>query len=75
MLFRSMVMSLVYNASPPGRAAEAVGVRSTLMHGSQTFIPLLFGAMGSALGVTPVFLVVAVSLTTGAWLQQRGSRR
>lgn len=70
-----MVMSLVYNASPPGRAAEAVGVRSTLMHGSQTFIPLLFGAMGSALGVTPVFLVVAVSLTTGAWLQQRGSRR
>ena len=45
------------------------------MHGSQTFIPLLFGAMGSALGVTPVFLVVAVSLTTGAWLQQRGSRR
>jgi hypothetical protein len=64
-------MSLLYEASPPGRQGEAVGIRTTVMNGSQTFIPLASGAMSAALGMTPVFALIAGALFIGAWFARQ----
>ncbi len=65
------VMSLIYSATPPGRAGEAVGLRSVVLNASATFLPLLFGAAGAALGMFPVFWTMAVALASGAWFANR----
>jgi MFS family permease len=62
-----MIMSLLYSASPPGRQGEVVGVRTTLMNASHTFLPLLFGAVGAAVGVGPVFWAMSGLLFSGSW--------
>jgi predicted MFS family arabinose efflux permease len=66
-----MVLSLIYAIAPPGRAAEAVGIRSTLINASQTFMPLLFGAVGVALGVLPVFWAMSALTAAGGWFARR----
>lgn len=50
-----MIMALLYDRAPPGRGGEAVSVRTLLLNITQSGIPLLFGALGSALGMTRVF--------------------
>jgi MFS family permease len=60
-----MVMSLIHTASPAGRAGESVGVRTTVMNASHTFLPLCFGPLGGALGMAPVFWVIAVLMAAG----------
>ena len=67
-----MIMSLLYTKSPPGRAAEAVGVRTLLINSSQFSIPLMFGALGAAVGMAPVFWSMALALIGGAWYARRG---
>ena len=66
-----VIMALLYDASPPGRQGEAVGIRTTMMNGSQTFIPLLSGAISAALGMTPVFAIIALALFAGAWFSRQ----
>jgi len=73
-----VIMSLLYAASPPGRQGEAVGVRTSLLNGSHTLIPLASGAASSTVGMAPVFWVLAACLLGGAWFarrQIRGRRR
>jgi predicted MFS family arabinose efflux permease len=62
-----MIMSLLYNKAPPGRGAEAIALRTLLINISQTAIPLLFGALGAALGMTPVFWTMAVLLVVAGY--------
>lgn len=66
-----MVMSLIYEAAPAGRAGEAVGVRTMLVNASQTFMPLLFGAVGTVLGMIPVFWTMAAILAGVGWFSRR----
>lgn len=66
-----MVMSLLHNTAPAGRVGEAVGVRMTLINMSQTGMPLLFGALGAALGMAPVFWAMAVLLAAGGLYTRR----
>jgi predicted MFS family arabinose efflux permease len=66
-----VIMSLLYAASPPGRQGEAVGVRTSLLNGSHTLIPLASGAVSSAVGMAPVFWVLAACLLAGAWFAGR----
>jgi predicted MFS family arabinose efflux permease len=66
-----MIMAVLYSASPPGRQGEVVGVRTTMMNVSHTFLPLLFGAVGAALGMGPVFWSMSGLLLTGGWLAGR----
>jgi MFS family permease len=60
------IMSLLYAASPPGRQGEVIGVRTTMLNGSHTFLPLAMGALGAALGMGPVFWSMALFLVSGA---------
>lgn len=60
-----MALSLVHQTAPPSRSGEAAGVRSTITSASQTFLPLVFGALGSAVGVLAVFWIGALFLIAG----------
>jgi len=61
-----MVLALLHDTAPEGRTGEAVGVRATIVTAGQTSMPLLFGAVGSALSVSAAFLSVAVALALGS---------
>jgi MFS family permease len=66
-----VIMSLLYEASPPGRQGEVVGVRTLTLNASHTFIPLASGALSAALGMAPVFVLLAAGLLTGAWFSKQ----
>jgi MFS family permease len=66
-----VIMALLYEASPRGRQGEAVGIRTTMMNGSQTFIPLASGAISATLGMAPVFALIAALLFGGAWFARQ----
>jgi len=66
-----MVMSLLHSTAPAGRVGEAVGVRMTLVNMSQSCMPLLFGALGAALGMAPVFWATALLLSAGGLYARR----
>jgi MFS family permease len=68
-----MVMSLLHSHAPPGRMGEAAGVRMSLSNSMAVAVPLLFGAVGGTLGLSPVLWSVGVFLATGGWLT-RGAR-
>ena len=66
-----MIMALLYSTAPHGRGGEAIGVRTLLLNFSQTSIPLLFGVLGTALGMGPVFWTMALALVAGGWYARR----
>jgi hypothetical protein len=64
-------MSLIYAKAPAGRAGEAVGVRSVVLNASHTVLPLAFGGVGVALGMTPIFWTMAGALAAGGYFANR----
>ena len=58
-------LSLIYERAPGGRSGEALGLRATLNNFTHMVTPLMFGAMGSAFGVTFVFLFNSLMLAGG----------
>ena len=70
-----MVLSLIHRMAPPGRTGEAIGVRTSFLNMSQVFMPLLFGGFGAAVGLVPVFWVLAVLMGWGSWFTQNKSKR
>jgi predicted MFS family arabinose efflux permease len=50
-----IVMSLLHHACPGGRLGEAAGVRISLIQSMAVAVPLVFGAVGSSLGLLAVF--------------------
>jgi predicted MFS family arabinose efflux permease len=55
-----MVMTLIYAHAPKGRGGEAAGLRLMFVTISQAVMPLIFGLMGGAVGMTPVLWTMAV---------------
>ena len=70
-----MILTLLHESVPPGRAGEALGLRTTLINGSQTVMPLIFGAVGAALGMGPVFWTIAAVLIGGGLFADRVRRQ
>ncbi len=68
------IMALIYATAPAGRAGEAVGVRTVVLNGSSTFLPLAFGGIGAALGMLPVFWTMASALAAGGLFANRRRR-
>ena len=66
-----VIMSLLYEASPAGRQGEVVGVRTLTLNASHTVIPLASGALSAALGMAPVFVLLAAGLLAGAWYSRQ----
>ena len=66
-----MVMALMHRITPEGRAGEALGLRTTLMNSGQVALPLLFGALGAAAGLTAVFWSAAACLGMAGYFSRR----
>lgn len=65
---------LTYNDSPAGRAGEALGLRVTVNKFTQIVVPVVFGSLGTAAGVHPVFWTTAALLIAGGYLSSEKRR-
>jgi MFS family permease len=62
-----LAMSVLHDSAPSGRTGEAVGLRTAVVNLSATTTPLAYGALGGALGMTPVFWGIAVAIWAALW--------
>lgn len=67
-------MILAFNRAPHGRSGEAMGLRQMVNKATEMAMPLIFGLLGTALGMIPVFWLDAVLLGWGAALMRQDSR-
>lgn len=66
---------LAYNRSPPGRSGEAIGLRQTANKATEVAVPILFGSIGTAFGMVPVFWLDALMLAAGGVLMRKDAHR
>jgi MFS family permease len=64
-------LMLIYDRAPPGRSGEALGLRLTLNNFMHIAVPMIFGTIGTALGVAPVFYANAALLAAGGAIATR----
>ena len=69
-IMQPMSMALCYDASPEDRKGEVIGLRLTLTFSLHIIIPLFSGAVGSALGMMPVWFAASAMLLTGSWISR-----
>jgi predicted MFS family arabinose efflux permease len=69
-----LTIMLTYDHAPKGRSGEALGMRVTVNKVTQIAVPLLFGGLGSAFGVPPVFWANAAFLLLGGVISVRDLR-
>jgi len=53
-----MVMSMIHQITPPERQGEALGLRMMAINGSSVVMPVLFGSIGTVVGVSALFWAV-----------------
>ena len=73
-----LTILLTYNHAPPGRSGEALGLRLTVNKLTQIAVPVVFGGLGSAFGLFPVFWANGAFLLAGGFVslaEQRISAR
>ena len=68
-------MILAYNRAPAGRAGEAVGIRQTVNKATEVLMPIVFGSLSTALGMSPVFWMEALILGWAGMLMRRDAKR
>jgi MFS family permease len=69
-----MVMSMIHQITPPHRHGEALGLRMMAINGSSVVMPMLFGTLGTVVGVSALFWAVGVVVGGSArlpWLLGR----
>jgi len=66
-----LLMMMSYEKSPAGRTGEVTGLRLTANNVARVIVPLVSGALGTALGAAPVFWMNAVNLAAVSWLARR----
>ena len=69
-----MTMSMIHQVTPPHRHGEALGLRMMAINGSSVVMPVLFGSIGTVVGVSALFWAVGAVVGTSArlpWLLGR----
>ncbi|MBI3045365.1 MAG: MFS transporter [Betaproteobacteria bacterium] len=67
-----VTLMLIFSRAPEGRSGEAFGMRATINQITHIAVPLIFGTIGSAFGVAPVFLANALILAgAGAFNREK----
>jgi len=70
-----VTLMLVFSRAPEGRSGEALGMRVTLNQFTHIVVPIVFGTLGTVLGVAPVFVVNSLIMAGGGLLNRdRGKR-
>ncbi len=67
-----LTMMITYVRAPAGRAGEANGIRQMANNVTHLIVPMMFGALGAAVGMGPVFWTNGALLLVGGWV---GGRR
>ena len=62
-----LTLLLTYNRSPPGRTGQVTGIRFALNHIAHTIVPVVSGALGSAFGLAPPFMLIAAVMVTSGY--------
>jgi MFS family permease len=63
-----LTILLTYNHAPVGRSGEALGMRLTVNKLTQIAVPVIFGGLGSAFGLIPVFWANGAFLLAGGFV-------
>lgn len=66
-LGQPLTVILTYNYSPAGRHGEGLGVRVAINNAMHFGVPALFGAVGAAIGLAPVFWLSSAILALGGY--------
>ena len=66
-----LIMTTLHQVTPEGRHGESLAFRSMAINASSTLMPLLFGALGTAVGAAALFWSVAGAVGAGSWLTRR----
>jgi predicted MFS family arabinose efflux permease len=66
-----MVMSALHQVTPENRQGQALALRLMTINASSVSMPLLFGAASAAMGIAPVFWIMAASVTLGSSLARK----
>ncbi|HEY2929879.1 MFS transporter [Piscinibacter sp.] len=61
-----MIMSMLHHITPPQRHGEAIALRSMTINLSSSLMPLLFGAVGAALGAASLFWLMGAAVGAGS---------
>jgi MFS family permease len=70
-----VTLMLVYSRAPEGRSGEALGMRVTINQVTHIIVPIVFGTLGSAFGVAPVFAINALIQAGGGLLSRGGGEK
>lgn len=63
-----MVMSMIHQITPAHRQGEALGLRMMAINGSSVVMPVLFGSIGTVVGVSALFWAVGSIVGSAARL-------
>lgn len=63
-----MVMSMIHQITPAHRQGEALGLRMMAINGSSVVMPVLFGSIGTVVGVSALFWAVGAIVGSAARL-------
>lgn len=66
-----MIMTALHRLTPDHRHGESLALRSMTINASSTLMPLLFGALGSAVGAAVLFWAVGAAVGAGSGLARR----
>jgi MFS family permease len=67
-----ITLMMTFSNSREGRSGEAMGLRITVNHLTRVVVPILFGSVGSAFGLLPVFWSNALLLVSGGAITKPG---
>jgi len=73
-LGQPLTVILTYNYSPAGRHGEGLGLRIAINNSMHVTVPVVFGAIGSLLGLAPVFWASSVMLAAGGYAARASPR-
>lgn len=65
----------MFNRSSEGRSGRTLGIRLTTTNAVRVLGPIVFGAVGTAFGVPPVFWINAAIMGATGFMSRRGAQR
>ncbi|HYH43516.1 MAG TPA: MFS transporter [Burkholderiales bacterium] len=70
-----LTVMLMFNRSSEGRSGRTLGIRLTTTNAVRVLGPMVFGAVGTAFGVPPVFWINAAIMAGTGFMSRRGAKR
>ena len=68
-----LTVILMFSRSAEGRSGQTLGLRLTANNFVRVTGPIVFGAVGSALGLAAVFWIVGAIMAAGGFIARRGA--